>query len=70
MPSWVATLCALILALLKAAPVTIAAIEDRAKREREAEAERRRQEKDARVDASIASARAQAHHEESDTPKS
>lgn len=70
MPSWIATLFALIVALLKAAPATVRALEAREDRLREAEAELRRQRKDAEVDKAIAAARAAAHHDESDAPKS
>lgn len=53
------TILAIVLALLKAAPGTIRAVEERSQREREATAAARQREKDARVDEAIARARSQ-----------
>lgn len=65
MASLVATLLAIILALLRVAPATLRAVEDRRQREREAEADRRLQEKDARVAAALAATKPKAFNTES-----
>lgn len=63
-----ATILSIILALLRVAPGTLRAVQDRQQRERESTAAKRLQEKDDRVDDAIR--RAQDDHESSDAPKS
>lgn len=62
-----ATFLSIILALLRVAPSTLRAVQDRQQRERESTAAQRLQAKDAAVDDAIA--QAQDDHDASDAPK-